>query len=58
MQRCNCTITHIRGEGNKSADGLANMGVNHQDPFVFLNDPPTEIANLLVADIIRASSSV
>ncbi|CAL5357903.1 unnamed protein product [Camellia sinensis] len=58
MQRYNCTIAHIRREGNKSADGLANMGVNHQVPFVFLNDPPTEIANMLVADIIGASSSL
>ncbi|CAL5382858.1 unnamed protein product [Camellia sinensis] len=57
MQRYNYTIAHIRKEGNKSADGLANLGVNHQNPFVFLNDPPTKIANLLVADIIGASSS-
>ncbi|CAL5408435.1 unnamed protein product [Camellia sinensis] len=57
MQQCNCTIAHIRREGDKSVDGLANMGVNHHDPFVFLNDPPTEIANLLIADIIGASSS-
>ncbi|CAL5416037.1 unnamed protein product [Camellia sinensis] len=56
MKRCNCNVAHILREGSKSADGLANMGVNHQDSFVFLNDPPSEIANLLVADIFGSSS--
>ncbi|CAL5337582.1 unnamed protein product [Camellia sinensis] len=56
MQRCKCIIQHILREGNKAADGLANLGANHQDSFVFLNDPPTEATSLLVANILGTSS--
>ncbi|KAL7173644.1 hypothetical protein ACSBR2_032993 [Camellia fascicularis] len=55
MKRCNCIIAHILREGNKSIDGVANIDVNHQDSFVFFNDPSSEIVNLLVADIIGLS---
>ncbi|CAL5377310.1 unnamed protein product [Camellia sinensis] len=51
MQRCNCAVSHILREGNKCADRLANMGVNHGGNLEVLENPPSEIANLLVADI-------
>ncbi|CAL5349330.1 unnamed protein product [Camellia sinensis] len=55
MLRCNCDVSHILREGNKCADGLANMGVNHVENLVVLDNPPNEIANLLIADIVGAS---
>ncbi|CAL5383535.1 unnamed protein product [Camellia sinensis] len=56
MRRCKCITQHIPRKRNKAADGLANLGVHHQESFVFLNDPPTEVSSLLVADILGTSS--
>ncbi|KAL7224123.1 hypothetical protein ACSBR1_025559 [Camellia fascicularis] len=55
MHRCNCEVSHILREGNQCADRLANIGVSHGDNPVVLENPPTEIANLLVADIVDLS---
>ncbi|GMP89161.1 hypothetical protein CsSME_00040847 [Camellia sinensis var. sinensis] len=35
LQRCKCIIQHILRDGNKAANGLANLGVTHLEPFVF-----------------------
>ncbi|KAL7189515.1 hypothetical protein ACSBR1_039210 [Camellia fascicularis] len=58
LQKSKCTIQHILRDGNKAANGLANLGVNHQKPFVFLNDPSSETANLLVTDILGTNICV
>ncbi|CAL5407188.1 unnamed protein product [Camellia sinensis] len=55
MHRCNCEVRHILREGNQCADRLANIGVSLGDNLVVLDNPPPEIANLLVADIVGLS---
>lgn len=55
MQRCNCAVSRIFREGNKCADGLANMGVNHGGNLEVLENPPSEITSPLVADIVGLS---
>ncbi|CAL5371297.1 unnamed protein product [Camellia sinensis] len=55
MHRCNCAVRHILREGNQCANRLANIRVSHGDNQVVLDNPPPEIANLLVADIVGLS---
>ncbi|KAL7245375.1 hypothetical protein ACSBR2_000661 [Camellia fascicularis] len=55
MHRCNYEVSHILREGNKCVDGLANMGVTHGENLVVLDNPPIEVASLLVVDIVGTS---
>ncbi|GMP33309.1 hypothetical protein CsSME_00006691 [Camellia sinensis var. sinensis] len=55
MHRCNCVVSHILREGNQCANDLANIGVHHRENLVVLEDPPNEIASLLVTDIVGLS---
>lgn len=55
MHRCNCSISYTPREANKCADGLANLGATHQDNLVVLDDPPSAIVSLLIADMVGAS---
>ncbi|CAL5378448.1 unnamed protein product [Camellia sinensis] len=56
LRRCKCRISYIPREANKCADALANMGVNQTEHFVFLDEPPSALFVVLVADMVAANS--
>ncbi|CAL5436861.1 unnamed protein product [Camellia sinensis] len=58
MRDCNCTIQHIKREANICADALAKLGENQLAELLIVNDPPAEIHNMLIADIVHLSQEV
>ncbi|CAL5336391.1 unnamed protein product [Camellia sinensis] len=58
MRDCDCTIQHIKREANICADALAKLGENQPVELPIVNDPPAEIRNLLIADIVHLSQEV
>ncbi|KAL7211808.1 hypothetical protein ACSBR2_014629 [Camellia fascicularis] len=55
LQRTNCSLGHTLREGNRVADHLASMGVSQSDHVVILENPPDEVAALLIEDMTGVS---
>lgn len=43
-------------EANQSADAMANIGVNQREHLIFLEDPPSFISSMLIADTAGKST--
>lgn len=56
LRRCQCSIEAIPREANTSADAMANLGVNQQEHLIVIEDPPSSISALLVADMMHVGS--
>ncbi|XP_028100952.1 uncharacterized protein LOC114300280 [Camellia sinensis] len=56
IRRCGYTLQHVLREGNLSADGLAKMGADQDEPLVVMEDAPDGIRSQVVADLIGHSS--
>ncbi|KAL7245022.1 hypothetical protein ACSBR2_000378 [Camellia fascicularis] len=54
LRGCESTIQHIWKEGNLCADALAKLRAKPEDILV-VNEPPAEIRDLLVRDMIGLS---
>lgn len=52
LRGCDCSVQHVWKEGNLCADFLAKMGANQPEEILVMNDPPAELRELLVADMI------
>ncbi|CAL5332699.1 unnamed protein product [Camellia sinensis] len=49
---CQCTVQHIYREGNLCADAMAKLGAEQPEDILVVNDPPAEIRELLVSDMV------
>ncbi|GMP67668.1 hypothetical protein CsSME_00027579 [Camellia sinensis var. sinensis] len=47
-----CTAQHVYREGNLCADALAKLGAAQLEDILVVYDPPAEIRELLVADML------
>ncbi|KAL7202139.1 hypothetical protein ACSBR1_033752 [Camellia fascicularis] len=56
IHRCGYTLQHVLREGNLSADGLAKIGADQDEPLVVMDDVPDGIRSQVVADMIGCSS--
>ncbi|GMP58876.1 hypothetical protein CsSME_00022384 [Camellia sinensis var. sinensis] len=56
LRRCQCSIEAIPRETNNSADAMANLGVNQQEHLIVLEDPPSSISVLSIADMMNVGS--
>ncbi|XP_028118362.1 uncharacterized protein LOC114315918 [Camellia sinensis] len=50
---CQCTTQHVYREGNLCADALPKLGAAQSEDILVVNDPPAEIRELLVADMLE-----
>ncbi|CAL5436955.1 unnamed protein product [Camellia sinensis] len=50
---CQCTAQHVYREGNLCADALAKLGAEQPEDILVVHEPPAEIRELLVADLLE-----
>ncbi|KAL7182936.1 hypothetical protein ACSBR1_041590 [Camellia fascicularis] len=47
-----CTVQHTYRDGNLCADAMAKLGADQPEDILVVNDPPVEIKELLVSDMV------
>ncbi|KAL7165267.1 hypothetical protein ACSBR2_041037 [Camellia fascicularis] len=47
-----CTVQHTYRDGNLCADAMAKLGSDQPEDILVVNDPPIEIKELLVFDMV------
>ncbi|KAL7260608.1 hypothetical protein ACSBR1_006300 [Camellia fascicularis] len=55
LRGCEYTIQHVLREGNSRADVMAKLGAEQPVELLVVNDPPAEVRNLLVVDMLGLS---
>ena len=50
LARCNCSFVFVYGQGNNSANCLANLGLVQEESFLFFETPPAQLLPLLEVD--------
>ncbi|XP_028065385.1 uncharacterized protein LOC114268405 [Camellia sinensis] len=49
---CQCTVQHIYREGNLCVHVMSKLGAEQPEDILAVNDPPAEIRELLVSDMV------
>lgn len=49
---CQCTVQHTYRDGNLCADAMAKLGADQPKDILVVNDPPVEIRELLVSNMV------